>query len=173
MPIWLIYGLVSALFWGTYTVISKVVTSDKYFKVSSSNASLLMLLGIMLVFFLFFLVRANGLSNMMKVAGLAIMAIFVAYAIIALKQAGLSMSLSAIVLGSLAGVLWAMGMVFTFLAFSQGAEAARLVPIYNTNTLIAVFFGIAFLHELPAPDARIKVITGALLVVVGSVLVSK
>ncbi|MFA5207951.1 MAG: GRP family sugar transporter [Candidatus Paceibacterota bacterium] len=173
MPTWLMYGLVSSLFWGTYAVVSKIVTSEKYLKVQSTNASLLMFVGIMLVFFLFFLTKTSDLSNLMRVGGFALIALVITYVVFALKQTGVVITPSVLILGSLSGALWAAGMIFTFFAFSAGAEAAKLVPIYNTNTLIAVFLGIAMLHELPAPDARIKVITGAVLIVVGSILVSK
>lgn len=173
MPTWLLYGLVSSVFWGTYAVISKIVTSEKYFKVQSTNASFLMFIGIMLVFFLFFLIKTQNLNSLMRVSGFLLMGVVITYIILALKQAGINLTPAVLILGSLSGALWAAGMIFTFLAFSAGAEAAKLVPIYNTNTLIAVFLGIAMLHELPAPDARIKVITGAVLIVVGSILVSK
>lgn len=172
MPAWLMYGLISSAFWGTYAVISKIVTSEKYLKVSSSNATLLMLAGIAIVFITYFLFKANTLSSLMKVLGFVLLGIIITYIIFALKDSGLVLSPSILVLGILTGVLWAGGMIFTFIAFSSGAEAAKLVPIYNTNTLIAIFLGIAFLHELPAPDARIKVVTGAALIVVGSILVS-
>ena len=173
MPTWLMYGLISSLFWGTYTVISKVVTSEKYLKIDSANASLLMLAGIVLIFLTFFLIKVNNLSIVMKGLGVILIFVIIVYSVFVLKEVGVSLTLPVISFGLLQGVLWALGMVFTLLAFSSGAEAARLVPIYNTNTLIAVFLGIVFLHELPAPDERIKVITGALMIVVGSILISK
>jgi uncharacterized membrane protein len=173
MPTWLLYGLVSSVFWGTYAVISKIVTSEKYLKIQSTNASLLMLIGIILVFFLFFLIKTQNLSSLMRIFGFVLMGIVITYIILALKQTGVNVTPAVLILGSLSGALWAGGMIFTFFAFSAGAEAAKLVPIYNTNTLIAVFLGIAMLHELPAPDVRIKVITGAVLIVIGSILVSK
>ncbi len=86
---------------------------------------------------------------------------------------GVNLTIPVISFGLLQGALWALGMVFVFLAFSSGAEAAKLVPIYNTNTLIAVFLGIVFLHELPVPDERIKVVTGALMIIFGSILISR
>ena len=173
MPTWLIYGLISSVFWGTYAVTSKLVTSEKYLKVSSSNATLLMLAGIVIVFITYFLFKANTLSSLMKILGFVLLGVIITYIIFALKDSGLVLSPSILVFGILTGALWAAGMIFTFIAFSSGAEAAKLVPIYNTNTLIAVFLGIAMLHELPAPDVRIKVITGAVLIVIGSILVSK
>jgi uncharacterized membrane protein len=167
------YGLISSLFWGAYPVVLKIVTSEKYLKVQSTNASLLMFAGIMIVFLLFFLTRTESLSNLMRIGGFTLMAIIIVYVIFALKQTGLAVTPAVLIMGSLSGALWATGMIFTFFALSAGAEAAKLVPIYNTNTLIAVFLGIAMLHELPAPDARIKVVTGAALIVIGSIMVSK
>ncbi len=173
MTTWIFYGLISSLFWGTYTVVSKIVTSEKYLKIDSANASLLMLAGIVLVFLTFFLLKNGNLGMLTKGIGFILIFTIVAYVIFALKEVGVNITLPIISLGLLQGILWASGMIFTFLAFSSGAEAAKLVPIYNTNTLIAVFLGIAFLHELPAPDERFKVVTGALMIVVGSILVSR
>lgn len=135
MPTWLICGLVSSVFWGTYSVVSKIVTSEKYLKVQPANASLLMLIGIALVFFLFFLIRAQSLNNLMKLGGFVLLGLMIIYVILALRQSGVAITPSVLLLGSLSGALWAGGMIFTFFAFSAGAEAAKLVPIYNTNTL--------------------------------------
>jgi uncharacterized membrane protein len=173
MPTWLVYGLTSSIFWGTYSIISKLVTSEKYLKVDSMHASLLMLSGISIAFLGYFLLRMPNLSAFMRFIAMGLMLAIFIFVLCALKQAGITISFSVISLGLLSGALWAIGMIFTFLAFSAGAEAAKLVPIYNTNTLIAVFLGLIFLHELPAPDARFKVIIGALLIVIGSILVSK
>lgn len=173
MPTWLIYGFTSALLWGTYTIFSKIVTSEKYLKIDASNASLLMLAGIVLVFLTFFLIKANSLSFGMKGLGFILVFGIIFYIMFALKSSGVDLSLPVVSFGLLQGCFWALGMVFTFLAFSSGAEASRLVPIYNTNTLVAVFLGIVFLHELPMPDERAKVITGAVMIIIGSILISK
>lgn len=173
MPTWLIYGFTSALLWGTYTIFSKIVTSEKYLKIDASNASLLMLAGIVLVFLTFFLIKVNSLSFGMKGLGFILVFGIIFYIMFALKSSGVDLSLPVVSFGLLQGCFWALGMVFTFLAFSSGAEASRLVPIYNTNTLVAVFLGIVFLHELPIPDERAKVITGAVMIVIGTILISK
>ncbi|MDD3046499.1 MAG: GRP family sugar transporter [Candidatus Pacebacteria bacterium] len=173
MPTWLIYGFTSALLWGTDTIFSKIVTSEKYLKIDASNASLLMLAGIILVFLTFFIIKATGLSLGMKGLGFALIFGLIFYIMFALKSNGVELSFPVISFGLLQGCFWALGMVFTFLAFSSGAEAAKLVPIYNTNTLVAVFLGIFFLHELPMPDERVKVITGAVMIVIGTILISK
>lgn len=173
MSNWLIYGFASSFLWGTYTIFSKIVTSEKYLKIDSANASLLMLVGISLVFLSFFIFKDNNLSLLIKFLGIALIFLIIAYVIFALKGNGFIFSFSSISFGTLQGIFWALGMIFTFLAFSSGVEAAKLVPIYNTNTLIAVFLGIVFLHELPLPDDRIKVVTGSLMIIIGSILVSK
>lgn len=173
MPSWLIYGLTSSLFWGTYSIISKIVTSDKYLKVDSVHASLLMLSGISIAFLGYFLFKIPNLNLSMRIIAIGLMLAIFLFVFCSLKQAEIITSFSVISLGLLSGALWAVGMIFTFLAFSAGAEAAKLVPIYNTNTLIAVFLGLMLLHEIPAPDQRLKVVSGAILIVIGSILVSK
>ena len=173
MPIWLIYGLLAAICFGTYAVISKVVTSAKYFGIQPSGASLLMLGGITIVFLLYFLLRQEMLSASLKLLGILLIAAILGYIIYASKQTGVHVSLSTLGLRLLQGILWAGGMVLVFMAFSIGAEAAKLVPIYNINTLIAVILGLLLLHEVPAPDERLKVIIGAVLIVLGGILVSR
>ena len=101
------------------------------------------------------------------------MIVVLGYVIYAIKQMGVQISFPVLGFGFLQGILWAGGMVLAFLAFSSGADAAKLVPIYNTNTLIAVMIGLFALHEVPAPDERLKVVTGALLIVIGGILINK
>ena len=71
-----------------------------------------------------------------------------------------------------AGMLWAIGFLAVAIAISQKADVSRLAPIYNTNTLVAVVLGIIFLKEIPDASQMIRVISGALLIVGGAVLVS-
>lgn len=173
MPTWLIYGVLASFCWGTYAVISKIVTSEKYLGIQPSGASLLMLGGIAVVFLTFFLVRNSTLSLSAKTMGFLLIALLLGYVIYTLREIGVQISISSLGFGLLQGALWASGMIFAFLAFSVGAEAAKLVPIYNTNTLIAVILGLLLLHEVPASDERLKVIIGALLIVLGGILVSR
>ena len=72
----------------------------------------------------------------------------------------------------IAGVIWAVGFIAIAIAISQKADISRLAPIYNTNTLIAVLLGIFLLREIPNAAQMIKVIAGAVLIVIGAVLVS-
>jgi len=172
MSNWLIYGLTSALFWGTYTIFSKIVTSDKFLKIQPDLSSLLMFTGISIVFIGYFFIKSS-LGMNYKLIAIALLAAIIFILLFLVSKSGVVISWPVVLFGLGQGALWALGMVFTFLAFSSGAEAAKLVPLYNTNTLIAVLIGMAFLHEVPAPDERIKVISGALLIVLGGILVSK
>jgi len=71
-----------------------------------------------------------------------------------------------------AGILWGIGMLVVAIAISKNVEVARLAPIFNTNTLITVVLGIILLHEIPNASQMFRVIAGAVLIVVGAILVS-
>ena len=145
MEKWLIFGLLAALCYGASAFLSKLSTSDKHFAVSQSVFMLLMLVGIAIVF----------VANAMTDKGLVI--------------PSEPLALGACVA---AGILWALGMAFTVWALAGGADISRLTPIYNTNTLVAVILGILVLGELPSSPDRLKVLAGAILIVIGGILVS-
>lgn len=146
MEKWLIFGLLASLCWGTYVILQKVATSDKYFGMPSSAFLLLMLVGVAIVFV------GSALADRSSLA--------------------LPSNPYALALAIGAGALWAVGILLATWALSSGADVSKLAPIYNTNTLVAVFLGIIFLHELPDPSGQLKVIAGALLIVIGGILVS-
>jgi len=123
----------------------KVATSGKYYGLSGSTVSIL-----------------AGIGVLIAVLGGALYE----------GKFAMPQSISGAGFGVLAGVLWGVGLLFSIKALSSGAEASKLVPIYNTNTLIAVLLGILLLKELPAASAILKVLAGALLILIGSVLVS-
>ena len=75
-------------------------------------------------------------------------------------------------LAIVAGAVWAVGMIAVAIAISQKADVARLAPIYNINTILAVLMGIIFLKEIPDTSQMIRVIAGAVLIVIGAILVS-
>lgn len=75
-------------------------------------------------------------------------------------------------LAIIAGAVWAIGMIMVAIAISQKADVARLAPIYNVNTILAVLMGIIFLKEIPDVSQMIRVIGGAVLIVIGAILVS-
>lgn len=105
--------------------------------------SLIFGLGIVLIFGLFFLFRPS-FEFEWKSSGLAL----------------------------LAGLIWGLGFLAIAAAIAQKADVARLAPIYNANTVLAVLLGIIFLHEIPDASQMFRVIAGAVLIVTGSVLVS-
>ncbi len=142
----LMLGLLSALCWGLYIFVSKLVTNSQYYGIEPRRASLLMLVGIA--------------------------ACFVGYALFA-PPGTRPLSPPAVGLGIGAGVLWALGMVFSFLALASGVSVARLVPLYNTNTLVAVLLGIIFLKEARSGADLVHILVGAALIVAGGVLVSR
>ena len=147
MPTWLIYGFAASLCWGTDAIMSKIVTSEKYLNIPVMHSSLLMLSGIAAAFLIFFLIRVANLGLFMKFLGIILILTIVGYSIMALTQSGIKITFPIMFFGLMQGLLWGTGMICTFLAFSGGVDASRLVPIYNTNTLVSVFLGLAFLHE--------------------------
>ena len=70
------------------------------------------------------------------------------------------------------GLIWGIGFLAVAVAISQNADVARLAPIYNTNTLVTVLLGILILKEVPDTTHMFRVISGAVLIVIGAVLVS-
>src|SRR3989338_2821990 len=72
----------------------------------------------------------------------------------------------------IAGITWGLGFLAVAVAIAQKADIARLAPIYNRNTLLAVLLGIIFLKEIPNASQIFRVIAGAVLIVIGSILVS-
>ena len=70
------------------------------------------------------------------------------------------------------GLIWGIGFLAVAIAIANNADVARLAPIYNTNTLIAVLLGILILKEVPDTTQMFRVIAGAVLIVIGAVLVS-
>lgn len=71
-----------------------------------------------------------------------------------------------------AGIIWAIVFLAIAIAIAQKADVARLAPLYNANTLLAVLLGIVFLKEIPDVSQMFRVIAGAMLIVIGSILVS-
>lgn len=143
---WIIYGLLASLFWGSYIVVSKVASSDDYFGLDPFLVSLFMLVGIFIVF--------AGSSFFFR------------------EKLTIPESKLGIGFAILAGALWAVGMIASLLAVRAGADVSKLVPLYNSNTLIAVLLGIVFLHEVPSTGGLVRVIIGSVLIVVGATVVS-
>jgi len=145
METWYIYGIIAALLYGLSAVTAKYATSSNYIGLDIQTAAFLMLIGIGIVFLAY--AFSGGMPS-------------------------LTNNTTALSVGILAGALWAAGMVVTFFALKSGAEISKLAPLYNTNTLVAVTLGIVLLKELPAGTEKIKVIIGAILIVIGGILLS-
>ncbi len=143
---WLVLSLLSMVCWGSYIVVAKVATSAKYCGLGPRWAAILMFVGIIIVF-----------------------AVYAALS----KEAKPEITAGSAVAGISTGVLWALGMVFSFLAIGTGADVSRLVPIYNCNTLIAVLAGIMILHEMPDFAGAVKLLAGSVLIVLGGILVAR
>ena len=75
-------------------------------------------------------------------------------------------------LAVIAGIIWGLGFLAIAVAISKGNDVARLAPIYNTNTILAVLLAIIFLKEIPNVSQIFRIIAGAVLIVVGAILVS-
>jgi hypothetical protein len=72
----------------------------------------------------------------------------------------------------LVGSCWALAAGLVAIALTNyGMPIARLVPLYNMNTLVAVVIGLFVFSEWRDVDA-IKLLIGALLMVVGGSLVA-
>ena len=73
----------------------------------------------------------------------------------------------------LAGALWAVANTLTIFAI-RDVGLAIAFPLWNTNSLIGIFWGWLLFHELDGASARswFRVAGGAALIVVGSVLLS-
>jgi len=74
----------------------------------------------------------------------------------------------------LAALLFAFGSVCIALGYRKGANASQFVALFNTNTLVATVLGLVLLKEFAGLSgiAIAKIITGAILVIAGGILVT-
>ncbi len=73
----------------------------------------------------------------------------------------------------LTGFLWALGAAGVAMALSRyGIPLGKIVPLYNTNTLVAVLVGLWVFAEWKQVQP-LRLLAGSLLIVAGSVLVAK
>ncbi|MFA5424008.1 MAG: EamA family transporter [Phycisphaerae bacterium] len=146
MRLWLGYSLLAMFAWGSYVIAAKVTTSPKFFGLSPKISSMLMFAGIGLTFIFYWLMSG--------------------------KQ-GKGLTAGGTVAGIITGVLWSLGMLFSFLSIETGADVSRLVPIYNCNTLVAVLLGIFVLREVVEAPQMFRILLGSVLIVAGGILVSR
>ena len=143
MENWVIYGLIASLCFGSNIILYKIATT-KGQGLNPYVAALSFSAGI----FLFFLIT------------------------LFIKNAKFNSNWNGITFTLISGIIWAIGFLAITLAISKNADVSRLVPLINTNTLIAVLLGILFLKEIPTGTAIFKVISGSVLIVIGAILVS-
>ena len=139
-------AIMATICWGCYIVVAKVASSEKYCSVPPRWATALM--------------------------GLGIAAVFACYWVLA-GGAPFRVSIPSAAAGVGAGALWALGMVFAVLALRGGVDVARLVPIYNANTVVALVLAVAILREVPQSGDLLRIGTGAALVIAGGFLVAR
>ena len=144
MPTWIIFGIIASLCWGSYIIASKVATSEKYFGINPAWAALFMLVGVAIVFII------GAIKEGVPVP---------------VSKPGIGFAI-------LSGFLWGLGMYVSLKAISIGADVSKLTPLYNTNALVTVLLGIVLLHELPKAGDIVRVVIGAVLIIVGAILVS-
>jgi uncharacterized membrane protein len=146
MKTWLVYALLAMVCWGSYIVVAKVATVEKYCALGPKWSAILMMGGIIVVMVIYL-----SLSKGVKPA----------------------LTLPSTIAGMSQGVLWAMGMVFSLLAFQAGADVSRVVPIFNCNTLVAVLLGIMVLKEIPDTAGIVRIAIGSVMIILGGVLVAR
>ncbi|MFH1447311.1 MAG: GRP family sugar transporter [Candidatus Micrarchaeota archaeon] len=147
METWLAYGLLAAFLFGVSGLLTKVVGGKDHYAVNSHTLAMLVVIGAFVIFLVYYLAETKG-------------------------QFPIPSNNMAVLLGLGVGATWAIGSVFVYRAFNLGANASQITPIFNLNTLVVVALAILILHELPDPQQSIKVVAGAILMVVGAFLVS-
>ena len=84
-----------------------------------------------------------------------------------------SISVRSGIFAALAGLVWAVGAGLVAFALNQyGTPISKLVPLYNTNTLVAVALGVWVFAEWKELSVG-QLFIGSTFVVIGGVLVAK
>lgn len=147
MDSWVFFGLFAAFAFGCSAVAMKLATSNRFFGLDAGLAGVLSALGLAVVFLAYYFLFGNQANPLQA------------------NPVGLGVAV-------LVGILWGLGNLAVWIALSRGADIAKMTPLYNTNTLIAVILGIVLLHELPNAGNALKVLLGAILIIAGAILVS-
>ena len=98
--------------------------------------------------------------------------ILIAFLVYFFAKPSLQFEWKSTTLAIIAGIIWAIGFLAIAIAISQKGEVAKLAPLYNANTIIAVVLGIVLLKEVPDMSQMWRVVAGAVMIVVRAVLVS-
>ena len=145
MPRWLIYALLASLLWGSNAVLVKLAISKDYYGLDVSRSNFFIGIGVLAVMTINDRITATPFST----SHLPVYAISLAI-----------------------GIVWALGNIFALKAVEAGGNMSQAVPVWNTNTLVAVFLCLLIFKEIPAGSDLIRVIIGAVLITIGAILVS-
>ena len=142
---WFLTGVIASLIYGVCAVSFKYLLSEKYLGASPTWALI-------------------GMGIGWSVIGLVGARIW--------QTAAHQTTLSALGWGIPVGLLNGIATLMIMRALSNPlTNVSQLVPIYNTNTLVAFVLGILLFKELPMGPDLYRNLAGALLIVVGSVLI--
>ena len=170
MTSWILYALATAFFWGIYSVISRVITSPKYFSLEPHMASLLMLCGASVVFVVYFLSRYPNASLLFKLASLALICAIFFYTFFAIQEQGIKFGWPLFTAGISQGLFWAAGMVSLYMALSTGVAVGKIASLYNLNLLVTILLSVMVLHELPRTSEQVKLLIGGGFIILGGII---
>ena len=147
MRSWFLIGLIASLLYGVSALVFKLLTAERYLGghpgwVLTAIGSGIALCGALGVIFWPAAAKIGG--NTLAACALGL-------------PAGMMNGFATLL------VLWALR--------SPSTNLSQLVPIYNTNTLVAFLLAVIFLKELPQGVDLVRNLAGALLIVAGSWLI--
>jgi uncharacterized membrane protein len=146
MENWLVLGFGAALAYAISGIATKLAIGKRYMALDVTTTALLTTIGVAIGFIAFYVffqgLKAPNISPVQAAVGISV------------------------------GLFWAAGSILVYYGLLKGADVSRMAPIYNMNTLLVVLGGILLLHELPDRSQVLRVLFGALLIVVGGLLVS-
>jgi uncharacterized membrane protein len=146
MKAWFVIGLAASLLYGLSAVLFKLLTSQKYLDGNTGWVMTGVGAGILLC----------GLFGMLVWPGAAV------------GGQTLTPLLWALPIGFMNG--FATLLILYSLRLPQ-TNISQLVPVYNTNTLIAFVLAIWFFKELPSGPELLRNLIGAILIVAGTTLI--
>ena len=106
-------------------------------------------------------------------AGLGVTAVGAAAFVLEPRLLGSSESSAAVslVYAALGGALWGLGSCLLIFAIARyGVPISQLAPLYNSNTLITVLFGLVVFSEWQSVSTP-KILLGSALIILGSYIV--
>ncbi len=163
---WFMLAISAALLWGLGAFVNKIAVG--VFKAPSATAMLFMGVGIGASVIVYFLVKTPQLAPWLKIFGIALCVLLAAFAVCVAAFHCPELKWQGLVIAFLAGVIWTAGQVVVFIALDGGANASRLAPIYNLNTVVTVILALAFLSEGPGDFWGYARIAGAVICSVGT-----